>query len=200
MAFDLGIFKSSIMKRGIMKPNRFLVQLQAPAGLPDDVSTLIRDMEIWGESTSVPSFSLYTYQAKRYGYGTIENRPVFPVYTQWEVNFISDANGDIWKFFNNWLNLTVNSDMSKGIAATGTSIPFELSYKADYLIDAQLSIYRENKKDAPVKTVILRDAFPAVVGAIRLDWSARDAYSVVPVVFNFTDYFEYKPTSSPDGI
>ena len=129
----------------------------------------------------IPMFQLGTGTMQRYGYGSIERRPVMPQYQEISLFFLADAGGEIWRFFKNWLKLIVNNDANDGEIYT-------LSYKDQYLSDLELTVFDVRGETAFVVTLI--DAFPIQLGKLDLKWSDNNQVMRIPVVFTYTNWVE----------
>lgn len=195
--FDIAQFRAYINNVGVLKPNKFLVRIFSPRGfasLPDYFNTA-RQLEFWCEAANVPGVQIQTHDVRRYGYGPTEKKPVSPVFTDVRCSFFADGEGQIWTFFQQWLRLINNYDMSDGIrSSTLVQQPFELAYKHEYVSDIHIISYDEagNEKIH----VVLQEAFPIFVGDIQLNWQDNNQIMRIPVTFTFFNWFNeiLKPT------
>lgn len=180
MPFNVAKFRTSITSRDILRPNKFRVRIFNPPGLA--ASEMDGEMELWGEMTEIPMFQLGTGAMQRFGYGSIEKRPVMPQYQEISTYFIADGAGEIWRFFKDWLRLIVKNTMEDGEGI------YELAYKDAYLTDMQMTVFKQTGEEA--FTVVLVDAFPIQLGSIKLQWSDNNQIMRIPVVWSYTNWQE----------
>jgi hypothetical protein len=179
MAFNVANFRSSILNHGILRPNKFRVRVFNPPGLA--ASSMAAEMELWGEMAEIPMFQLGTGTMQRYGYGSIERRPVMPQYQEISLFFFADEAGEIWRFFKEWLRLIVNNDANAGEI-------YSLAYKNEYLADLEMTLFTATGEES--FTVTLIDAFPLQLGKLDLKWSDNNQILRIPVVFTYTNWIE----------
>jgi len=182
MAFDLNVFKSTVLHNGLLKPDLFRVRVFAPTGLLGVDAAMLHDIELWGEATTLPQSTIGSGDMFRFGYGASEKRPNIPVYQPWTVVFRVDGNGVIWRFFKNWHNLIVN----RTNALAGGK--YELSYKSDYLADMGVQVFETTGTQAISVSMI--DAFPVFLKEVPLDWGEHNSYMRLNVTFVFTGWIE----------
>lgn len=197
MAFNVNGFRSEINKQnGILKNNKFYVRMPVPRGLfTSPVSNLSKNvsrmLEFWCEGVNVPGVSLQTTEVRRYGYGTIEKKPYVSLNNDITLSFIGDGKGEIWTYFQQWMRLIVNYDVRNGInGQTGLvsgQMPFELSYKDQYGVDATVHVFDDQGNETI--RVVLRDAYPIFIGDIQLNWQDTNSLMRIPVTFTVYDWY-----------
>jgi hypothetical protein len=106
-------------------------------------------------------------------------------------SFISDGRAAIWTFFQQWIRLIYNYDLSSGlIKPNGVSTnmsAMDLSYKSDYAVDVELFVFSETGQQ--LISVILREAYPLALGDIQLNWGDTNSIAKLPVSFTFFDWY-----------
>jgi len=206
MSFNIAEFKAEINSKKILHPNLFNVRIPIPnalVGTPEYATIFhsARTLEYWCESSSLPGYQLNTYQGARYGYGTLENRATLPIYNEIALTFIFDGEGLYHDFFKNWMDIIVNSKFEEGPMEPSSTTnsgglggnafnvlyPGELSYRESYVVDLNIKVY--DKEGKIQRNIKLREAFPKVIGEVRLDWSDNNTIMRLPVMFAYTDWY-----------
>jgi len=192
MPFNIADFRAAVYGRGIARPSKFLVRVFSPPGMIGDFDDVVRDIEMWAEATELPIFGLHTGEHPRYGYGPDEKRVVRAIYQDVRIKLIADESMAHWRFFKEWLNLIVESNMSGGIGGTGgAAMPYEINYKSEYLTSVNIQTFDEAGHLRA--SVVLRDAFPIALEAVELAWANGEEYMRIPVTMCFTDWYEEPP-------
>ena len=208
--FNINEWRSEISRKDILRTNKFQMIFTSPKGLQNEINTndTIRTLEYWGEMGTLPGQLLATHDARRYGYGPNEKRPYVAVFTDLQLSFYSDAEGQIWKFFDSWLRLIVNSYAPLGLdiannQTTGVVInngktiaPYEISFREDYITDVQIRIFDNTGKIKKIAN--LREAYPIGMSDIQLSWQDTNTVMRLPITFCFTDWFSTTPTEQPN--
>jgi hypothetical protein len=200
--FNVSDFRAVAAEQDVMRNNKFRVRFQLPVGLfltgigADTLNTL-RYIEWWCQAAELPGIQLNTGQGFRYGYGGIEKRPYMPFYDDFTCTFISDADGDIWQLYNDWIALICGTNMSEGIIGQTHEVnvgggiqrysPYELNYKQEYATDVNLQVF--NPVGDQVKSLIIRDAYPTAVAKVPLAWDDNNSYAKITVNISYTDFF-----------
>lgn len=188
MPFDVQLFRSKILASDPIRPSNFHVRFFPPANILPLASGAAqsRDIEFWAEAAELPLLQHHTWQVQKWGYGAVEDRPLIPVYQEFRVNFISDRDGDIWRFFKEWQRFVVENHYNGGDKAQ-----YELSYRDEYLADVQLQIFDKNVESTiPSISVTMVEAFPYAMGSTRLDWGLQNEIMRFPVSFRFKNWIE----------
>lgn len=198
--FNIADFKAVLSKKYITPSNKFQVRIPMPVGLQNGpYFPIVRDLEFWCEAVSIPGITLQTHNVSaRYSYGPEEFRPYNVVMQPIECVFINDGLGDNWTFFQRWMGMIFNFNMSGGINATSGQIsqgvgveqkytPYKLAYRDEYLTDIQIQIF--NAEGLVVKNIMAREAFPYQMNISNMNWADNDTYSKIHVAFAFTDWF-----------
>lgn len=214
--FNIGVFKEALSRYSTLKPNLFHVEFSIPNtlvnrnvdGTKASTVSAVRFMEYFCEATSFPGINMQTWQAQRYGYGNVEQRPLIPNYGEITLDIIFDASTVNYDFFIDWFNSVVNTSNHDGMnevnntvstgGLTSTRIgmaPFELSYREDYVSDIRIYLY--DRMGNNKKIMVLRDSFPKAIGDIRLAWADNNSYMRLPVMFSYNDW-HHEPITTPN--
>ena len=181
---------------GVMRNNKFLVRFHAPLGMKTNAALVDNSkyLEYWCEMTHIPGISVATNEVRRYGYGNIEKKPYVAVNNDVDMTLLSDSDGAIWEFFQQWVRLIANNDMRTGINPTTSNgllpgqMPFERAYKYEYVSDIEILVFKETS-DTPSLVIILREAFPIFLGDIELNWNENNTVAKIPITFSVYDWY-----------
>lgn len=186
---SINAFRSSIIGQGLLRNNRFLVQMTKPNLFYANDSALFVDkiLPFICESANLPGISLATSEIRRHGIGPVEKRPYTTNLIDINFNFLVDNEGITLKFFQNWINGIVRYD---SLVTTGddrpTIQPFEVEYRTEYVSDIDILMYNEAMQQ--VYKVKLYNAFPIYVGDVPLSWGNTNDIVKLPVSFSYTTW------------
>src|SRR6185369_944150 len=104
--FNVSDFRSVVATKDYFRPNKFLVRFTLPNGLVgtpyaqrDQSLNTVRWLSFWAEHVTLPQMGVNTMEVMRYGYGTLERRPVRPDFYTSQITFSWDELGDNWQLF-----------------------------------------------------------------------------------------------------
>jgi hypothetical protein len=195
MAYNISDFLQSIDVAGVLHTNKFELNFVSPNIMlgvsvsspnstvtSNDIESIVR---FRAESVRVPGVLLETADVNRYGVGVRQKMPYNAMFTDTSVSFISDKDGDIYRYFYTWINSIFDFG---GISRNGGGRPpqYATEYKDDYTTDLRILIY--NTTGDVVQSVILRKAFPVSFNEINLGWSQQNELVKVNVMFSFRDW------------
>lgn len=196
--FNIDNFRAYINQNGVLRNNRFIVEIPLPRELvvgstalsPQEASSTARNLELVCDTINWPSTSLQVYGVRRYGYGYVERKPTMGNFGMVQCTFISDQKTDVHKFFSEWIKLITNYDNSQGIrgATSRGRVPYEIGYKEEYTVDLKIRIYDVSGKE--VRAISLRQAFPVNLADVSLSWGNTNELTRIPVAFTFMDWHE----------
>lgn len=193
VGFNINNFISNINANGIMRNNKFLVRIPAPAGFTSQnvLFETGRYLELWCDSANLPAAMLGTTTVRRYGYGHEETRPTTIQNSPMNLTFIADGRGAIWSFFQQWIRLIYNYDLSNGVyksnGVMSRQAPMDLAYKSDYAVDVEIFVFDETGKQ--IISVMLREAYPVALGDVQLNWGDTNSIAKIPTSFTYFDWF-----------
>lgn len=204
--FNISRFTSKTSERGFLKTNKFLIRIPVPAGLVSSADNAYytatsRDFEYWAEGAAVPGVALSMHTVQRYGYGIMEKKPFMPMFNDMNISILGDAAAQNWYWMQDWINLTVKHNATRGIdppreqintngAITGGArviAPYEVSYRKDYVVDANIIVYDDAGNST--KSIILHDCFPSMVGEMQLNWMDNNNIARIPITLTYLDWF-----------
>jgi hypothetical protein len=203
VGFNIDNFISSINANSVMRNNKFLVRIPTPNGFGAQkiLNETGKYLELWCDSANLPSAMLGSESVRRYGYGHEEKRPTTIQVNDMNLTFISDGRAAIWTFFQQWIRLIYNYDMSSGLlksnGVTTNMNAMDLSYKSDYAVDIELFVFTETGQQ--LLSVILREAYPMSLGDVQLNWSDTNNIAKIPVSFTFFDWYNTDTQYSAGG-
>jgi hypothetical protein len=191
--FNINDFLGVIAEKGILKPNKFRVNLPVPLGLRIQTqnagfyNSVSRDFEFWCEGAALPSSTIQLHPLQRYGYGPTNRKPLNQVNQDLPLTLLADAQGENWMFLKDWTNLITNWDRQKGFNTNGNPANWEIAYKDDYVVDARIDVF--NDIGETVKSVVLVDTYPSLLGELRMDWQDNNSVQRIPLTLTFYDWF-----------
>eukprot|EP00697_Spironema_sp_BW2_P004560 gnl/Spiro4/16189_TR8705_c0_g1_i1.p2 gnl/Spiro4/16189_TR8705_c0_g1~~gnl/Spiro4/16189_TR8705_c0_g1_i1.p2 ORF type:complete len:215 (-),score=52.10 gnl/Spiro4/16189_TR8705_c0_g1_i1:443-1087(-) len=193
MSFNINEFLSVVGEKGFLKANKFRVFLPVPKGLRNatnftNYTATSADFQYWCEGAAVPASTLQLHQVQRYGYGQTNRKPFNQVNQDMPLTLLADAEGDNWNFLMDWTNLISSWSRSQGFRTSGANATYEIAYKADYVVDATIEVF--NDIGDVVKTITLIDAYPSMIGELRMDWQDNNNIQRLPVTLTFFDWFK----------
>jgi hypothetical protein len=191
--FNIDNFISSINANGVMRNNKFLVRIQIPTGFVNQSKLAITSnyLELWCDSVNLPNASLGMATVRRYGYGHEEVRPTHIQNNTVNMTFISDGRAAIWTFFQQWIKLIYNYDLSNGVYKSNGVMrnqnPMDLAYKSDYAVDIEIFVFDDT--GGQLLSIMLREAYPIDLGAVQLNWNDTNNIAKIPMSFTYFDWF-----------
>lgn len=194
--FNINTFRGKVNSLGVLKTSGVLIRIYPTQnfGLQQFGSifnNVYNAIEFSGEATKIPGVSLATTEIRRHGYGVIEKKPYVPIFTDIDVAFRSDQNGDLYKFFQTWMKMIINFDGRGSIdSVTGVMRDqslYEVAYKDNYM--STIAIHMLDARGNEPLTFILTEAYPIFLGEIPLAWGSVNDYVKVPVKFTFKDWY-----------
>jgi hypothetical protein len=202
MAFDIREILTTISKNGVMQTNKFDVRVTPPKILQNlninekDTGSIYNTLNFRADSAKLPGVLIQTSDINRYGIGPTQKMPTNAQFTDINLTFIADKNGDIYRFFYVWLNAIFDFG---GIRSTSSLPTYKVAYKDYYTSEIlQVSIYDNYGK---IKQVVsLYKAYPVSFNEVPLDWGSQDQLMKFNIAFTFRDWaLESISTALPGG-
>jgi hypothetical protein len=202
--FNINDFYAQLSFRGTIKTSKFKVFFSLPpcfTGDPEQglFTSLVRDMELRIDKASIPGITHQMTSVRRYGYGAVDKISLVPNFDDIQISIIADANGDLWRFYQKWLNKTINADISTGNIFDTTELnrgnptaPYEVSYKDDFAVPIAISWYSDDGNEA--QQIVLNEAFPSAVSEVKMDWGDQGEVARFMVNLSYNDYYLQKVT------
>lgn len=139
---DINQFKSAVHKHDLERPNLFAVNIPVPTlikvNAPDK-----QLLTLFCKSANLPGVNLRVAETLRYGIGPSLKMPVTGLTNDITLTFISDAQGKLHGFFQDWIagifpmygrNVVGNTPGSRGT--------YQLEYKENYQVDMSIDMYK----------------------------------------------------------
>lgn len=187
-----GNFLSEFRKKSFARNNLFEVTLFPPKVITGE--KLVYNLHLYAESASIPGLNFATSDIRRYGYGPIEKKPYAPIFNDITISFLVDGTGDLYKFFNKWMNRIVSSDQYvNGSSSNNGLSAFEVEYKDDYKTQINISTFDEAGE--VVLNTQLVDAVPIAISDTQLSWSDNDSVMKLQVTFTYFQHILLDPNS-----
>jgi hypothetical protein len=189
MAFSVSDILGSITESGVLHSNKFILQMNSPPVLRN-VSingTTAQDTEylmvIRAEQAKLPGVLIETTDVNRYGVGPNQKMPFNAQFTDTSLTFVSDKNGELYRYFYTWLNAIFDFG---GINNTNTLATYKTDYKDNYTTDLHIYVY--NNFGDIVQGVTLFKAYPVSFNEVSLDWGQTNQLMKFTVGFTFRDW------------
>lgn len=186
MAFNINNFKSAVADRnGFMKSSRFRLTIPSPEMPP---------MHFWCEAATIPGYQFMMGDVRRWTYGPHEKRPYGPNTVAFQTVFLSDADGSILRFFQNWMNDILPHEVPNSMdTVTGGMMPYEVRYKYQgnnpiYVRDIHVHMYRDDGEK--MLQYVIKEAFPSQIMDIPVGWEASNQHLKFQVVFEYLDWYQ----------
>jgi len=195
MSFDLSEFKSEINKHGLAKNNLFVMYIDAPASLKNELEAAsgnlsafpTRSLRFFCRSVSVPELAPGTTAVARQTLGPAENFPTGLQYSTLPCDFMVDSNFGVVKYFHRWMQNVVNYDKTGIFNEYNGMLPFELGYKDEYSSTITVEMYSGNFNGVKkVYTYKFQGAYPTRVGEVSLAWANAAEIMSLPVSFSYS--------------
>ena len=158
------------LRGGGARPNRFEVVVDFPAfagGAEEIRSTAFLVM-----STSIPGSNLGVIEQPFRGRQL--KLPGDRTYDEWEATFVNDTSFGIHTAFQNWHNAMNQYNSNTGLENPGDAL-------------STVSVYQLDNQDNRIKEVVIKLAWPSVIGPIELDQSSNDVLETFSVTFAYSD-------------
>lgn len=205
--FNVGNFRSALNTANeLLRTNKFRMDFFIPPGLiglpfSGRINDTVRYLEFYCEVTNSPGLNLLTTEGRKYTFGPSQKRPYVTAFNDVTVTFYDDGRSDNFDFFNRWLRLINNSTLAKddsGLTdgervsrAAPKHYPYELSYRQEYITDADLRIFSNDGELS--RHIKFRDIFPVGISDTPLNWSDTNSVLRLGVNFNFLEWYEVDP-------
>ena len=199
--FNISKFRSHINDKGILRNNKFVMNIGIPEGFRKGVenysilSQTQKYISLRGESSNLPGFAIGTNTFRQFGYGMNEKKPFDGIVNDLNVSFIGDKNGDLWRYFYLWMKMIYNNDLTSGVYPESSpngilpkQKPYELAYRNEYTTFGTIDVYDEQGKRK--MSIDLNRLYPIVLGDVSLNWSDTNNFMRIPVTFAFKDFVE----------
>jgi hypothetical protein len=187
MAFSISEFKSQMdWFGGPARGNLFELQIINFPGVKSRANS--RDLVFFCKNAIIPGMVFNTVQYEP----VAQMRRVMPI--GWQVEpvqtlFMLDSDHQVLSFFHSWAQNIVNYSTAGGsFSEVNGKLPFEIGYKDEYAATIIIRQYSTNyEKSGQYYEVILRNAFPIMMGDVDLAWESNDSFSVLPVSFQYDE-------------
>lgn len=211
--FDIAAFSSNIVKKGVLRNNKYDINFVPPAYLTTNGKSqtaskgqggpgnteLNKMISLRCENVNLPGVNLASADGPpRFGYGPTQKNPYGVMFNEMAVTFMVDKDGDIHKFFYQWLNTIVNFH-GKGGSSLGSSgtinkmKTYEVGYRDSFCTDMQINVYNDNAKVGntttlqKVMTITAYRAFPMSLPTLPVSWNDGEVMRLT-IPFAYTDF------------
>lgn len=199
--FNISEFNSNISNYGVLQPNKFLVYFAPPRSINNSIFSNIGNplfnfgtqylLQMRAEQARIPGINIQTVDNNRYGLGVVQRMPFNAQFTDTNVTFLSDAQGDIYKYFYSWFTSIVDFNGSASAEFGGNLFAspqpsYTMGYKDDYVTDIYILVFDNAGNLA--KQIVLYNAFPNTMNDINLDWGNTNSLMKITVGFSFKEW------------
>lgn len=177
-------FIATMRSSSVARTNLFEIVFTAPRILATNPTKSI--LSLYACDGNLPGVFLQTFDVKRYGTGPNEKLPYSTEFNDITFSFIGDGQGDIYKFFYNWIQGIVSSDVhmtNTNASSVNQMGPYEVNFKEDYRTTINIITYDENRK--VILNYQLMEAYPIWLGDSPLSWGDTDNLQKFPITFTF---------------
>lgn len=156
---NLDTFISNV-KSGLARTNHFFVELSLPPKLvvTDPTKSNLNKVLLFCDQAQLPGLSYGTNQVRTYG--EFREVPYEKLYEPITLSFYVDKNMYVKNLFEEWINLIQDRKTR------------DFEFPVNYLKD--IDIYVLDTDDDKKYKVTLKNAYPKAVGAVQLDYAAKD--------------------------
>jgi len=182
MAFNVTSFIDNAKKlNGFSRSNHFEVELTLPSFLSNKYST---NLSLAAVSVNLPGVSLDSSIVRRGSTTFKESFPINVNYSDLNISFLSDGQGQILNLFKDWIDFIfpVANVESASIPGKSVSVPYRNEYTS------VLSINHFNSEGKKIMKYTFHDAWPEKTGDIPFNWGAFNEIVTLPVDFKYTYY------------
>jgi hypothetical protein len=197
MPFNIDTFKSNLDEYGYLQNNKYefivfpppmfvgktLLNVSVPT-TENSSYGITNNLRFRIDSVRAPGIQLLSADNNRYGIGPTQKQPFGAQFNELGISFISDAYGELWQYWYNWLREIyqfTGTDGSVNNSATYTS-----RYKSEYATFAQLFIF--NNEGDVVQTFNFYDIFPTTLSEPPLSWSDNNTLLKIGVTLSYKEY------------
>ena len=178
-----------------MRESRFETRIITPPWARNIGADVPEMLEIYSTNVQLPGVSLVPEEYKPLGFGLLERRPTSATISEFDAIIMIDANTEILKFFQNWINVAVTYDTAN--ADRGDRFYSSVGYKNEYVTIIEIDI-----PDATGETTAMTwtgyDCWPFSVANVALGWDSNDSIAKAVVVFQLRTWTTKTPgTTSP---
>ena len=179
-----------------MRESRFETRIITPQWAKEHPSwgDIPEMMEIYCTNIDLPGVSLIPEEYKPIGFGLLEKRPTGAIISEFTAIMMIDANTEVLKFFQDWINNTVVYDTAN---SPGNRFYSSVGYKKEYVTDIDIDI--PDAKGGVGMTWTGHDCWPFSLGNISLGWESNDAIAKAVVVFQLRTWTSRTPGGDTSG-
>lgn len=186
---DVAGYQSKIGKYGLGRTTLGLAVINHPKTL-DNLANGATHREtnefilpVYCDTFSLPGVSLSSSDVRMHGYGITEKRPTGSIFIDVNLSFVGDGEGQIHKYFYNWMNSIVRFDQSSHLRDRNNNMRYDVSYKEDYAVQIGLFVYNETNDQ--ITQIVLNEAWPIFMGDVQMNWADSHNLQRIPITFTY---------------
>ncbi len=200
MTFSIAKFSADITKNGVLKNNRFVIDIPVPAvlagrtlaspeGSAKPINEFPRLVQFRGCQAHAPGIYLNGSDDFRYGIGVSQKHVQGAFFNDVTFSFICDRNGSLYKYFYAWMAsiFDFGGYASSGNGDSSYQAPtFGMEYRDNYVVDPSIQIFDDQGRTA--LNFVLRGAYPYRLAEKALDWAEKDQIMMLTVMFTYKSW------------
>jgi hypothetical protein len=184
MPFNIETFKANIDEFGYLQNNKYEVRVYTPKVLTrGGIDRMANMLRFRIDSVRAPGVSLLSADNNRYGVGPSQKQPINAQFSEINISFICDEDGELWQFWYDWVRnvFEFSSD-----ATTNRQGNYSARYKDDYSSFMQILVF--NNIGETVKTYNIYDVFPTSFNEVALSWSDTNQVLKMGVTLSYHEF------------
>jgi hypothetical protein len=199
MPFNINEFSTQIGLLGVLKPNKFDVQIiPNNNNFYDNNDPLLIAINFRAEQFALPGVTIKVNDINRYGIGPKQKFATNVAYQTVSMTLVETEQALILKFFTQWMNKIFKMSGSRPFYKPA----YLTRYKDSYVATIKITNYDDTGKENNV--TLLKDAFPISISDIPLSWNDNNNLLRIKIEFAFTEwvneslYYIETPASVPN--
>lgn len=199
LTFNINELTSAISSaQGLLYASHFYVQITPPKCLGgSDATTKL--IPLFCDATSMPGLQYQPFDIRPSGFGLFESRPIQANFPNQSFSFYCDAQGNLQKMFQKWMqniqNFNVNQSSSSTVNGAGLGI---FQYPEWY--ECRIDIFQFDPTGKKVQNKwTLENAYPMTMNPVPISWDQPDQLLKLSVDFWFKAWGTEATTSGSSG-
>ena len=178
MAFNIGDFSKKFT--GYTRSAHFEASITLPAWAQAKGYQDSDFLKLRCHAVNLPGTDMELFSARTKGSGASEFFPIGVNFSPVNMVFFNDENSKILKLFREWSANIVD------IGQTTSDESFRINYRSDYL--STIIIDQFDGVGNISARYNIKEAFPASISSVNLNWAATDQITELPVTFVYKSF------------
>lgn len=183
MTFNINELNSAISQNnGLLYSSHFYVQITPPQCLNSN-NQIMQSIPMFCDSTSMPGLQYQPFDIRPNGFGLFESRPIQATFPNQAFTFYCDAQGNLQKLFQKWMqniqNFNVNQNTSNTVNGAAQGV---FNYPEWY--ETRIQIFQFDPTGKQVQnTWTLENCYPMTMNPVPISWDQPDQLLKLAVDF-----------------